>query len=314
MRLELYFLVGGTPSLAPVEVIAGILQYIKSTYKLKLDAEITLEANPSSVDIQNCALLKQAGVNRVSIGIQSFEDNALKFLGRAHDANDALNAVASVSKIFENYSIDLIYSLPWHSAESWQKELLHALKYVKNHVSLYQLTIEKGTQFFKQYKNGDFILPQDDKLAQLFERTRELTGQFGLELYEVSNYAKQGFECMHNLAYWEYKQYVGIGPGAHSRFLKDDNVIAVTNFYDPYKWHTSVLQNEKKMQEITLTTEDVFNEKVLMGLRTKRGLNINIFNASHIQKLGFIDMNETSVTTTNKGILLLDSIIQFILQ
>ncbi len=274
------FFGGGTPSLAPVKLIEGILRHIDSICKIDDNVEITLEANPSSIEVENCKILKDAGVNRISLGIQSFEDDALRFLGRAHNAMEAISAINHVAEIFENYSIDLMYALPWHTPDTWEKELINALKYAKTHISLYQLTIEKGTKFFSQYKNGTFSLPKEEDMAKMFELTIEIAKSYGFHFYEVSNYAKNGFECRHNLAYWGYNQYLGIGPGAHSRFIKNGKVIAATNFYDPYKWSklTSDIHNNYRMEEIALDPNDIINEKIIMGLRTKYGISRDIVN------------------------------------
>ncbi len=214
------FFGGGTPSLMKPEMVAAMLEKIKKEFSVADDIEITLEANPSSYETEKFKNFKQAGINRVSIGIQSFDENILKFLGRKHDRTQAINAIESAGNIFGNFSFDLIYATPNQTLESWNRELEFALQFGSPHISLYQLTIEKGTPFFSDYNNKKFVLPEQELQTDLYNLTVEKCKANGLMRYEISNFAKPSFESKHNLNYWLYNEYIGIGPGAHGRILE----------------------------------------------------------------------------------------------
>ena len=214
------FFGGGTPSLMNPKLVEKIILELEKIGKFVDNIEITLEANPTSIEAQKFQDFKTAGINRVSIGIQSFNEEGLKFLGRTHSKNEAIEALEIAGNIFSNYSFDLIYARPNQSIKNWENELLSALKLAKNHLSLYQLTIEKGTSFFNDYRDKKFTMPSDVLAASMYELTREITKAHGFVDYEISNYAKQGFESKHNLSYWNYDEYLGIGPGSHSRIDK----------------------------------------------------------------------------------------------
>jgi oxygen-independent coproporphyrinogen-3 oxidase len=211
------FFGGGTPSLAHESVISGIIEHLTKHYNLPSNTEITMEANPTSVESAKFKAIAAAGVNRVSLGIQSLYDKNLKFLGREHSALEAKAAIEVARKYFSKFSFDLIYALPKQSLQEWETELQEAKSLADGHLSLYQLTIEKGTRFFSEHKQGRFTLPDEDLAADMYTLTEEILEQDGYKAYEVSNYAKPGYECVHNLQYWQYGEYLGIGPGAHGR-------------------------------------------------------------------------------------------------
>lgn len=217
-RLTSIFFGGGTPSLMSAETVAAVIEKAHILFPSANEVEITLEANPTSVEAAKFQAFRQAGVNRVSLGVQSMRDASLKFLGREHSAKEALKAVGLVADIFPRFSFDLIYALPHQTIETWKEELGDALQYAKDHLSLYQLTIEENTAFHHAYhEKKAFRLPVDDDAARLYEITQETMEARGLPAYEISNHAKPGYESRHNLSYWLGEEYVGIGPGAHGR-------------------------------------------------------------------------------------------------
>ncbi|MFO1130041.1 MAG: radical SAM family heme chaperone HemW [Rickettsiales bacterium] len=222
-QIRSIFFGGGTPSLMQPNTVFEILNLINTISDIR-NAEITLEANPTSFEVAKFQDFKLAGINRVSLGVQSFDDNNLKFLGRNHSSKMAIAAIENSAKIFSNYSFDLIYALPNQTLDDWKKELEFSVKFNSNHISLYQLTIEENTKFSAQYKAKKFYLPENNIANQMYLYTNKFLKKFDYNHYEISNYAKLGYESRHNLAYWEYLPYIGIGPGAHGRLhnkLKD---------------------------------------------------------------------------------------------
>ena len=215
------FFGGGTPSLMQPQTVAEIIDRIARLWPVASDVEITAEANPGSVDMAVFSGFAAAGVNRVSIGVQSFDAEALHFLGRKHDAGEARRAIELAARTFPRFSFDLIYALPGQSLEKWQAELADALAYQPSHLSAYQLTIEEGTKFAGLHAQGAFILPNQEQAADLYEATNAQLAAAGLQAYEISNYAAPGHESRHNLTYWRYQDYIGIGPGAHGRLTLD---------------------------------------------------------------------------------------------
>lgn len=281
---------GGTPSLAPISVIEGILRYIyeKDSFNLAHDAEITLEANPTSVEVEKFKLLKSCGINRVSIGIQSLREKYLKFLGRNHSQTESLKALDAAKKYFNNTSFDLIYCLPQQSIEEWMKDLEYAVSILDKHISLYQLTIEKGTKFYKQYyHNNAFEMPSDEVSENFYTQTLHFLKDKGIYRYEVSNYAKEGFESKHNLIYWNYGKYLGIGPGAHSRILNSSNQnIALIMHHNPKKWLRCILDGEDGIQSSSIISQQqTLEEKVMMGLRTIYGTPSKNLKEERVQSL-----------------------------
>lgn len=212
------FFGGGTPSLMPSETVSALIQAVSDFWPVAEDLEITLEANPTSIEAQKFREFRTGGVNRVSVGVQSLIPEDLKFLGREHSVDEALAALSLAADIFPRMSFDMIYTRPNQAPAAWEKELLQALKYAKDHLSLYQLTIEENTAFHHLYHNGGLKMPEDDLAADMYMLTQDIMEAQGLPAYEISNHAQPGQESRHNLAYWRSQDYIGIGPGAHGRF------------------------------------------------------------------------------------------------
>src|SRR5581483_2914638 len=262
------FFGGGTPSLMQAASVATILNAIARHWDIAPDVEITLEANPTSVEAQRFRDFRAAGVNRVSLGVQSLDDAALKELGRLHTAQEALEAVAIARSNFERYSFDLIYARPRQSVESWSGELRRALEQAGDHLSLYQLTIEPETPFFGLSKAGKLVLPNEDLARDLYDATQDICADAGLPASEISNHARAGGECRHNLVYWRGHDYAGIGPGAHGRLTIGGARIATETEMRPESWlmrvearGTGLTVNER------LTPGETADEFLLMGLR-----------------------------------------------
>jgi oxygen-independent coproporphyrinogen-3 oxidase len=269
--LESVFFGGGTPSLMPPSLVATLLGEAERLWGFAGDIEVTLEANPSSVEAANFAGLASAGVNRVSLGVQSFDDAALRFLGRLHDADDANEALDVALNTFGRVSFDLIYALPDQTEQAWRAELARALALGTGHLSLYQLTIEPGTRFATDVRRGQFTPLADDPAADLFAVTRELTAAAGLPAYEVSNHARPGEESRHNLAYWRYCDYVGIGPGAHGR----RGGAATMRHKKPENFLAAVAERGHGIAEQrALATHEQASEALLMGLRLAEGIDL----------------------------------------
>lgn len=224
-KITTIFFGGGTPSLMPLQLVEKILEKISSCWEVDKHCEITLEANPTSFESSKFLDFKKAGINRLSIGVQALNDADLKFLGREHSAKEAIAVIKKAGEIFENFSFDLIYARPKQTLANWSQELKQALEFNTKHLSLYQLTIEKGTKFFREFQQKKFIMPGENLSADFYDLTNEITADKGFDLYEISNYAKKNFECAHNLVYWQGGDYLGIGAGAHSRvFLDEDSL------------------------------------------------------------------------------------------
>jgi oxygen-independent coproporphyrinogen-3 oxidase len=272
------FFGGGTPSLMPPETAAAILERIRALWPTAPDVEITLEANPGASEAARFRAFREAGVNRLSIGVQALDDTALKFLGREHAAAEALAAVARAAEIFPRFSFDLIYARPGQSVAAWRDELARALRFAGEHLSVYQLTIEPGTAFHTAYQRGDFALPDEDTAADLYEATRDLLGAAGLAAYEISNHARSGAESRHNLTYWRYGDYVGIGPGAHGRLTRGATKVATRAQRLPEVWLADVEQKGSGEAERTaLDRAERGREMLLMGLRLAEGVDLARF-------------------------------------
>lgn len=264
------FFGGGTPSLMPPALVARLLGEAEKLWGFADGIEITLEGNPSSVEAANYAALAAAGVNRASLGIQALDDQTLRFLGRLHDADEGLRALETAQTVFSRVSFDLIYARPNQSAAAWEAELRRAIGFGTTHLSLYQLTIEPGTRFETMVRKGDFAPLDDDACADLFTLTREITAAAGLPAYETSNHAAPDQESRHNLTYWRYQDYVGIGPGAHGR----RNGEATVRHRKPENWLSGVAANGHGIAESReLARTEQAAEALLMGLRLREGID-----------------------------------------
>lgn len=271
-RLGSIFFGGGTPSLMPPATVAAVLDAAERAWGFAPGIEITLEANPSSVEAARFADLAASGVNRVSLGLQALDNETLAFLGRAHDVTEGLAALDTAQRVFARVSFDLIYARPDQGLADWHAELARALSFGTEHLSLYQLTIEPGTRFQTEALAGRLVLPDDDRAADLFELTRALTASAGMPAYEISNHAHPGAESRHNLTYWRYQDYAGIGPGAHGRRAG----VATQRRRKPENWIEAVARNGHGIeQEGALAPQERAIEAMLMGLRLAEGIDLN---------------------------------------
>jgi oxygen-independent coproporphyrinogen-3 oxidase len=316
------FFGGGTPSLMEPSTVEGIINHIQTRWKVANDVEITLEANPTSIEAQKFEDFKAAGINRVSIGVQSLRDDDLKFLGREHSAVEAIEAVKTGNRIFDRVSFDLMYARPEQTISDWREELAEALTYASGHLSLYQLTIEPGTPFYIQHARGDFRVPEADQGGEFYEVTQEVLGQANMPAYEISNHAKAGQESVHNLAYWQYADYVGVGPGAHGRLTIDGKKFATRTHRAPDIYLQKVAENAHAYQPFEeISKEDQLTEKIMMGLRLKEGI---AFNDHEIEKLdsqklnylieeGFLKKTGTYLKPTRAGMQRLNGVLTYLL-
>ena len=281
--LSSLFFGGGTPSLMPPILVERLIRHAKDLFGFTDDIEITAEANPTSVEAEAMLGFQKAGVNRVSMGVQSLDDAGLKFLGREHSAADALQALDKVNKAFDRVSIDLIYALPNQSLKAWQKMLSQALSLGLGHLSLYQLTIEAGTVFHTRQRRGEVMALDDDGAADLYEMTQQMTHAAGLPAYEISNHAAPSQECRHNLTYWQTGDWLGVGPGAHGRFALFDPAenLAARNATvtrrSPAGWLDAVVAKGHGIEEAQIDSPaDWASEMVMMGLRLTNGIDLGV--------------------------------------
>ena len=323
------FFGGGTPSLMPPKFVEKIISTLERYWKFSDKLEISLEANPNSVDLVKFNGFKNAGVNRLSLGVQALNDKDLKFLGRSHTCYESLKALDIASKIFKKTSIGLIYGRPKQSTSDWELELSSALKLPINHISLYQLTIEKGTQFFTDARDKKFIMPNENYQNTMFNISNIITEQAGFTSYEISNYARPNFTCKHNLTYWLYKPYIGIGPGAHGRMpAKDGGRVATRMHSKPETWLDAVCSNGHGIaQKSAISAKERATEALILGLRLTEGINKKHFEtntgvkfndaviASEIKRLeekNYIVNSEQKLKLTKHGRPLLNSILSHI--
>ena len=308
-ELTSIFFGGGTPSLMSPATTAALIDRAASLWRLAPEIEVTLEANPTSVEADRFRDFRSAGVNRVSLGIQSLENEALRFLGRRHDASEALAAIELARKNFPRWSFDLIYARPGQDDAEWEAELRRALPLVGDHLSVYQLTIEPGTAFETAHRRGDFALPDEDRAAALFELTQNVLEAAGLPAYEISNHARPGGECRHNLVYWRYRDYVGAGPGAHGRLSVGGERFATRQLRAPETWLAAVEANGHGTQEhLLLTAEEQLEEQLMMGMRLAEGVSrrrlAGTIDTSRIERLvegGFVIADEERLAATAAG-------------
>ena len=273
-KITSVFFGGGTPSLMAPKTVEKIIQTLRDNWAVDDAVEITLEANPTSVEGQKFKDFAAAGINRVSIGVQSFDEADLKFLGREHSVTEATRAIELAQQYFERFSFDLIHARPEQTLSAWEAELKRALSFAVGHISLYQLTIEQGTQFFTRYNRGDFKLPEEELAADFYEMTHDILGAKGLYNYEVSNFAKPGHESRHNLTYWRYGDYIGVGPGAHGRLTIGGDKYATQTHRAPGAWLKQVETkgHAQKPREV-LSVQDRVVEQIMMGLRLHSGVH-----------------------------------------
>lgn len=314
------FFGGGTPSLMDPATVGTVLETVNKIWGLQDNVEVTLEANPSSVETGRFRGYKSAGVNRVSIGVQALDDGALRQLGRVHDAQAARAALDAAARVFDRFSFDLIYARPGQSEMDWERELSQALRLAGEHLSLYQLTIEPGTAFFR---NG--VAAADENLAvTLYAMTQALTEAAGLPAYEVSNHARPGAESRHNLAYWQGGEYVGIGPGAHGRVIRDGHWAATHQIATPERWCRAVAdKGHGTAKVVDLSNEERAEERVMTGLRLTAGLDGASFEAvrpvidtnalDDLVNGGFLVHDQKGLRPTRDGTLRLNAVIERLL-
>ncbi|MBD8553709.1 coproporphyrinogen III oxidase [Rhizobium sp. CFBP 8762] len=316
------FLGGGTPSLMDPETVAAVLDGIARNWHMPDGIEITMEANPSSVEATRFRGYRAAGVNRVSLGVQALNDRDLKFLGRLHNVEDALKAIRLAREIFPRMSFDLIYARPNQTVAEWDLELQQAISYAVDHLSLYQLTIEEGTTFYNLHKMGKLIVPDGEASADLYEATQEITAREGMPAYEVSNHARPGAESRHNLTYWRYGDYAGIGPGAHGRLSNGRAKLATETERKPEEWLRLVETRGHGMTvQDTLNIGEQADELLLMGLRLKEGVDLARWQMlsgrdpdpdkeDFLISLGFIErLGNSRLRCTPQGMLILDAVV-----
>jgi len=321
-KVRSIFFGGGTPSLMRPETVQGIIDAIGAAWRLEGDAEVTLEANPTSVEAERFRGYRAAGVNRLSIGVQAMNDVDLKALGRKHTAAEALAAVKLAASLFPRFSFDLIYGRPEQSAEAWRRELAQALDHAGDHLSLYQLTVEPDTIFERLRDAGKLKLPDEELSLALFETTREVTAARGLPAYEVSNHARPGGESRHNLIYWRYGEYAGIGPGAHGRLVTPKGRLAQETERHPEMWLTQVeTEGHGVVESAPLSREEQGDEFLLMGLRLSEGVDPRAFekltgreiDLARVESLiedGFLECDERGrIRVTAMGAPLLDTVV-----
>jgi oxygen-independent coproporphyrinogen-3 oxidase len=316
-RVETMFFGGGTPSLMEPETVVALIARTKELWDSAPEIEITLEANPTSVEASRFAALAEAGVNRVSLGVQALDASSLKFLGREHSTGEALDALATARRHFARHSFDLIYARPGQTPEAWAEELERALALAGEHLSLYQLTIERGTRFFTDHARGTFVLPDEDASAAMFEHTQARLQQADMPAYEISNHARPGAACRHNLIYWRYQDYVGIGPGAHGRFAVGNAKRATRRSSGPEAWLESVERTGHGTAETsTVEGRDMLEEALMMGLRLADGIDratfasvtgvdpVEAIDAARLDPLvraGFLEIDPTHLRATPEG-------------
>jgi oxygen-independent coproporphyrinogen-3 oxidase len=328
-RITSIFFGGGTPSLMEPRTAATILDEIAKYWPVDADCEITLEANPTSSEAGKFADFRQAGINRLSLGVQSLRDEALKFLGRAHDAGQARRAIDLAAKNFPRFSFDLIYARRDQTLDSWEVELREALTLTGGHLSAYQLTIEPNTAFHTLAGRGEKITAPDDAAAFMYERTQAIMREAGLPAYEISNHAAPGNESRHNLTYWTYGDYIGIGPGAHGRYATNGIRLATEAHRAPDVWLRHVNENGHGLREANPVDDATAKrEAVLMGLRLTQGISRNAWRdkfgaeldaflapgkTAHLAQEGYIAVTPDALHATPAGLQRLNAVLAYLM-
>ncbi len=316
-KLTSIFFGGGTPSLMEPETVAAVIDRATTRWTPADDLEVSLEANPTSVEATRFAGYRQAGVNRVSLGVQALNDPDLRALGRQHSAREALAAIEIARRHFERMSFDLIYARPGQTHAAWQAELTEAVALAADHLSLYQLTIEPGTAFESLYRQGQLVLPVEEDQARLYETTQRVLSEAGLPAYEISNHARPGSECRHNLTYWRYGDYAGIGPGAHGRLTLADGRVATRTHRAPEIWLDRVeAQGHAGHADQPIDPNMAAQEALLMGLRLAEGIDeahwqdrigsplgrhLNEDRLSDLIEAGFVEHADGALRATAEG-------------
>lgn len=328
------FFGGGTPSLMAPETVQVMIDAVQRLWPAVNDIEITLEANPTSVEIGKFKAFKEVGITRISLGVQALNDKDLAFLGREHSVDEAFRAIGIAGECFERYSFDLIYGRPDQTLQDWEAELMRGLSYARGHMSLYQLTIERNTPFYMQYNRGAFSIPDDVKGAEFYHLTQDIMERAGMPAYEVSNHAQEGQECRHNLVYWHMADYIGVGAGAHGRFVNalDGNIdkFASRDHSAPEIWLKRVQENGYGAHEFEkLSADDRFVECLMMGLRLRDGVSITrcealsgltfdrVIDGDKLQTVcdaGWAHVTGDQIHLTREGLLRLNALIPFILK
>ena len=323
--LRSIFLGGGTPSLMAPTLVEAVLRRIRDTWTEANDLEVTLEANPGSVEATRFAKYAEAGVNRISMGIQALNNADLKRLGRLHTVEEAFDAFGVARRYFDRVSFDLIYARQDQTVDAWRSELSQALDLAVDHLSLYQLTIEPGTAFGDRAARSRLPgLPDEATAADMYEITQDLCAQAGLHAYEISNHAREDAESRHNLVYWTYGDYVGIGPGAHGRVTLNGTRHATEAWSSPERWLAMVAQGKPEKTFAPISSQIQADEYLMMGLRIREGIDLVRYAAirgaeippetlSHLQDIGVVAVDGDRLRATPKGRLLLNAIIQDLL-
>lgn len=317
--LKTIFFGGGTPSLMDPRTVESLIEAALQEWQATPDIEITLEANPGSVEAQKFRDFRRAGVNRISLGVQSLRDPDLRTLGRLHGVDEALKAIRLASDIFDRFSFDLIYARHQQTLHAWREELKEALSLCQGHLSLYQLTIERGTVYDTLHQRGAILTPGEELAADFYELTQEIMESAGMPAYEISNHAIPGQESRHNLTYWRGEDYAGIGPGAHGRLTLGDKRYATKVYRIPERWLEQVKRTGSGVEEkVALKTSEVFKEKLLMGLRLREGVSLaleDIFEEDVLAPLmeeGLLVYQGSRLKTTAKGRLCLNGILSYL--
>lgn len=323
------FFGGGTPSLMEPATVALVIDEIARHWAVAPEVEITLEANPTSIEMEKFAGFRTAGVNRVSVGIQALDDQDLKFLGRQHSAKEALQALDIARKTFGRFSFDLIYARPNKQVKDWRQELETALCFAGDHLSLYQLTIEEGTPFYMRHGRGEFAIPDNDTGGALYEATQEIMSAAGMPAYEISNHARPGQESIHNLTYWRYRDYVGIGPGAHGRLTLDGGKQATRGHRAPEIWLQKVAAAGHGGHPFeTVNPEQRFTEALMMGLRLAEGVDLvhlsrelgrdwrqklDVAKIELLKGEGLLELTDTHLRPTAAGMQRLNGVLSYLI-
>lgn len=319
--VETVFFGGGTPSLMQGSSVQRTLDTIAKLWRTANDVEVTLEANPASADAARFRDYRAAGVNRLSLGMQALNDRDLKMLGRLHDVAEARAALKLAVANFDRVSLDLIYARPDQTLDAWRKELDEALAFGTEHLSLYQLTIEPATPFYQLHRSGTLKVPDEGLAADLFELTQEVTAAAGRPAYEISNHARPGAEARHNLLYWRYGTYAGVGPGAHGRLERDRGRVATETEKLPERWRELVARHGHGLREqMPIASEDAAREQLLMNLRLAEGIDLDAYRerwgrgvdeerVAALVEQGLLRLEGERLRATPRGRLLLNSVI-----